>query len=96
MTQTFTFPSSTAVELPEGMPLCQNPAGDTRCPAYNRANSVHRQQAEVAGRERILASARSLNRPTSRLTEWLEHHRRVLDQMLTQCATNPAPCTCKR
>jgi hypothetical protein len=99
MTQIFTFPSGSSVELPEGMPMCQGfkvPARDSLCPAYNRAGSVSRQQQEVAERERILTAARSAGRRTGRLAEWLEHHRDILNRMLTQCATNPAPCTCER
>lgn len=96
--QIFTFPSGTAVELPEGAPLCQGfkaATRDTRCPAYNRASGVYRQRLEVTDRERILVAARSAGRRTDRLADWLEHHRRVLDTMLTQCAANPASCTCE-
>lgn len=98
MTQIFTFPSGTTVELPEGMSLCQGfraTTRDSRCPAYNRAGSVYRQRLEVADRERTLTSARSAGRRTDRLADWLKHHRRVLARMLTQCVTNPASCTCE-
>lgn len=101
MTQTFTFPSGSTVELPGGTPRCSGPKADAhgviRCPAYNRASSVVRQRQEVAEREQILTSAVAAGRPAGpvgRLSDWLTHHRRVLDMMLERCTADPAPCTC--
>ena len=98
MMQIFTLPSVSILELPEGMPLCRGFRADVpvgRFHANNRAGSVYRQRLEVAERERILTAARSAGRRTDRLAGWLEHHRHVLNRMLTLCADNPTPCTCE-
>ncbi|MFF3096783.1 hypothetical protein [Streptomyces cyaneofuscatus] len=113
---TFTFPSGTTVDLPEGMTLCQQPdavtfdcarlvpVGETpagrqvfssfSCAAYARAATVHSKRQDIGERERGLATATRKGRRTAQLTEFLNHHRRVLARMVTEYASDPAPCTC--
>lgn len=97
MTNTFTFPSGTSVELPGEMPLCSGPTVTERgisCPAYNQARSIFSQRQEVAERERILTAAVAGGRPVGRLSDWLTYHRNTLDVMLKRCTANPVICTC--
>ena len=97
MTQIFTFPSGSTVELPEGMALCSGPTVTERgisCPAYNRALSIFSQRQEVAERKRILTAAVAGGRPVGRLSDWLTYHRSTLDVMLKRCTVNPVVCTC--
>ncbi|MEU0950456.1 hypothetical protein ABZ379_48735 [Streptomyces canus] len=81
------------------VPVATTPAGHRvfssfSCAAYARAADVFDQRREVAERERYVARAAAKGRRTDRLEEARDHHARVLDRMLTQYATDPAPCTC--
>jgi hypothetical protein len=116
-TQTFTFPSGTVVELPQGMTLCKSPQHVTHdvarvvpvgttpagrrvfssfsCAAYTRASDIFDKRRQVDDWEGVVARVAAKGRNTARQQADLEHHRRILDRMLTEYAADPAPCTCE-
>lgn len=92
-------PQTVAYDCARVVPVAKTTAGRSvftsfSCAAYARAGDVLDQRREVAERERYVQLAASKGRRTERLTEYLEHHRRVLARMLAEYASDPAPCTC--
>jgi hypothetical protein len=93
--QTFTFPSGDTVELPDGVPLCQQPASpDTHCLAYNRAVAIYKTRREVAEREQYLRDAQAAGRGTSRLEKNRDYYASLLDLYLTRSVGDQTPCVC--
>ncbi|MFK0063387.1 hypothetical protein ACIQTN_29680 [Streptomyces werraensis] len=94
-------PDTVTYDCGRVVPVATTPAGrqvlsSFSCAAYARAADVLDQRREVAERERYVTRAAAKGRRTDRLEEARDHHARVLDLMLTEYATDPAPCTCTR
>ncbi|MFI7278485.1 hypothetical protein [Streptomyces sp. NPDC049879] len=92
-------PDAVTFDCARVVPVGTTPAGRAvfssfSCAAYARAADVFSKRGDLAERERGLSIAEAKGRRTGPLVDALAHHRRVLVRMLTEYATDPAPCTC--